>query len=450
MFTTRVLVTLGGVVGLSMATLAEPQPGTTPAKEPAKDTQPAQTPTPASPAVPAKDAQPATKINKDAAELLEKARTAGKNAKDITATTEVTMKGDGAEGGATTRKGKIVATFTTGMFPVGMWRIEPEAKKGEQARVFAFDGKTVRGIDPEKKEMTERPTQQGMGFPMGEEGMLLPMWFMEQRQDMMAMMKPTITEQVIEDASAKIGDEKVTVVRQVRTMQLPGGMEDGAKPQTLTETVRLSLGADNLPRKAERTIEVAGGEETHKQQIVQTFSDLKVNTNPTAESFTLKAPEGYTSRKIEADENSAPALTVKEGDAALDFKLKDEAGKEYTLADFKGKVVVLDFWATWCGPCKQVMPAIQKVHEAFKDKPVAVIGVNTWERGEGAGPKYMAKQNYTYLCLLKGDDLAKAYGISGIPTIIVIDKEGKIAHITVGAEPNAEETLTKLINEKLK
>jgi thiol-disulfide isomerase/thioredoxin len=274
------------------------------------------------------------------------------------------------------------------------------------------------------------------------------MWYMDQRQsqDMMAMLNPKITEQVIEDASAKVGDEKVTLVRQVRSMAMPTG-EDGAKPQPITETVRLWLGSDNLPRRTERTMEI-GGEEPHKQQITQTYADLKTNTTPAAETFVLKAPEGYKTRTI--DPNETPAMTVKEGDAALDFALKDADGKEYKLADFKGKVVLMDFWATWCGPCKKAMPSIQKLHEAFKDKAVAVIGVNTWEKGEKAGPEYMSKQGFTYLTLLKGDDLAKSYGISGIPTIILIDKEGKIAHLAVGFGPGEEEELTKLINEKLK
>ena len=71
--------------------------------------------------------------------------------------------------------------------------------------------------------------------------------------------------------------------------------------------------------------------------------------------------------------------------------------------------------------------------EDYKDKGVAVYGVNTWERKEGAAKKYIAEKGYTYPCLLGGDDLAsKSYGTSGIPTLVVIGKDGRIAMVEVG------------------
>src|SRR5262249_32574459 len=138
------------------------------------------------------------------------------------------------------------------------------------------------------------------------------------------------------------------------------------------------------------------------------------------------------------------------GDEAPAFALKDPAGKEVTLASLKGRVVLLDFWATWCGPCKAAMPSIQKLHEKYKGKSVTVLGVNTWERG---GPdlaaKYMEKSGYTYGLVVKGDDLAKTYGISGIPTIVLIGPDGKILHIAVGFAEGEEEHLAKLIDKAL-
>lgn len=451
MKTTRVLVNLGGLLGLSMAltSIAEPPPAPIAPAAPAAPSTPAPA-APAVPAVPAKvapAAEPAREMSKQAAELLEKAKAAAKAAKDVSATTVITMKSDG-EGD--TRTGKFIVELKDGMMPIGNWRLETAAKEGESAKVFAFDGKALRGIDPSKKEMTEMSVAGGVGYPQGEEGMLIPMWFLEQRQDMMAMMKPKVLEQVVEGevGGSKVGEEKVTIVRQVRSMAIPS-MEGGPQ-QTITETTRVFLAADNLPRRAERVMELKGGEEAHKQEIVQTFEGLKVNTTPSAETFTLKAPEGYQTRQVAADEGGSGELKVKTGDAAPEFSLKDAEGKEYKLADFKGKIVLLDFWATWCGPCKQAMPSIQKISETFKDKAVAVIGVNTWEKGEKAGPEYMKKQGFTYLNLLKGDDLAKAYGVSGIPTLILIDKDGKILHTAVGFGPSEEAELTKMINEKLK
>ena len=122
-------------------------------------------------------------------------------------------------------------------------------------------------------------------------------------------------------------------------------------------------------------------------------------------------------------------------------------GKEVRLADYKGKVILIDFWATWCGPCKMAMPKIQALHEKYRDKAVSVFGVDTWERGAAdIAQKYMAQQGYTYGLLLKGDDLAKAYGISGIPTVVLIGPDGKILFTSVGFADKEEEHLAELID----
>jgi thiol-disulfide isomerase/thioredoxin len=96
------------------------------------------------------------------------------------------------------------------------------------------------------------------------------------------------------------------------------------------------------------------------------------------------------------------------------------------------------------------MPGIQKIHEKYKGKPVTVIGVDTWERGPADGPKkYMDKQGFTYGLLLKGDDLAKAYGISGIPTFVLIGADGKVLFTSVGFSDEAEAKVSELIDKAL-
>jgi len=96
------------------------------------------------------------------------------------------------------------------------------------------------------------------------------------------------------------------------------------------------------------------------------------------------------------------------------------------------------------------MPLIQKIHDDYKSKGVAVYGVNTWEKKEGAGKKYMDDKKYTYGCLLAGDDLAtKGYGTSGIPTLVIIDKGGKIALLEVGLGPDGDKKLREAIDASL-
>jgi thiol-disulfide isomerase/thioredoxin len=97
------------------------------------------------------------------------------------------------------------------------------------------------------------------------------------------------------------------------------------------------------------------------------------------------------------------------------------------------------------------MPTMQKLHDhyAAAGKPVVILGVNTWERKADAAKDYMASKKFTYGCLLAGDELAAAYGIRGIPTLVVIGKDGRIAKIEVGLADMSGAGLRKAIDAAL-
>lgn len=120
---------------------------------------------------------------------------------------------------------------------------------------------------------------------------------------------------------------------------------------------------------------------------------------------------------------------LKSGSVAPDFKVKDLNGKEYTLADFKGKYIYLEFSASWCGWCKKEIPYIRSAYHALKDKNIVFITMNmdtTREKWEGD----VTKENIEWMCLsnLEGmkSSLAESYNIHGIPACFVIDPQGKI------------------------
>jgi len=114
--------------------------------------------------------------------------------------------------------------------------------------------------------------------------------------------------------------------------------------------------------------------------------------------------------------------------------------------------VVLDFWATWCGPCKKALPAIQKLHERFRERPVSVLGISAWEdpaRGSVDPVEVMKKNGCDYPLLLQGDKVAQTYKVSSLPTACVIDAQGRIAFWHPGFDEDLEAVLARAVEAAL-
>ena len=141
------------------------------------------------------------------------------------------------------------------------------------------------------------------------------------------------------------------------------------------------------------------------------------------------------------------------GAVAPDFTVLTSDGKTTHLSDFKGKVVVLDLWATWCGPCQASMPHLNTVYNATKDQNVQVLAVCVWDK-KPAYDKWLTEKASTFSFPTYFENASAdtsfttiKYGVTGIPTQYVIDKDGKIAASNVGygdGDHRLEEELTKL------
>jgi thiol-disulfide isomerase/thioredoxin len=132
------------------------------------------------------------------------------------------------------------------------------------------------------------------------------------------------------------------------------------------------------------------------------------------------------------------------------------SGKTVKLSDLRGKVVVLDFWATWCGPCKRTMPLLDKFYSEKLPAGTQVYGVNVWQREKtddqkkSVVSKFIQDSGYHFPILYGTSELASAYGVQGIPTLVVIDKTGKLAYRHVGYDPTIPEELEWQTKELLK
>ena len=124
---------------------------------------------------------------------------------------------------------------------------------------------------------------------------------------------------------------------------------------------------------------------------------------------------------------------------APDFTVKDSTGADLRLSSYKGKVVLLNFWATYCVPCRTEIPWFIEFDKTYRDKGFAVVGISMDEDGWSVVKPYLAEKKINYRIGLGGEELVKLYGgLDALPETYLIDREGRIAAHHVGMAPRAE------------
>lgn len=124
------------------------------------------------------------------------------------------------------------------------------------------------------------------------------------------------------------------------------------------------------------------------------------------------------------------------GDAAETapaWRLKGLDGKDVTLSQFRGKVVLVDFWATWCAPCRAEMPAYVAIQKKYAEQGLVIVGISLDAQGPAVVKKFIDSLGITYPVVMGNDDVTEAYKVRVMPTTFLIDREGKIRHTKLGA-----------------
>ncbi len=156
-----------------------------------------------------------------------------------------------------------------------------------------------------------------------------------------------------------------------------------------------------------------------------------------------KEPEPTQQAEVKAEEKTTQPLADKappgpSAKSAPSFTLQDLNGKQVSLSDFKGKVVVLDFWATWCPPCVMEIPHFIELYEQYKEQGFAMVGISVDRGGISVVKSFARKYQVNYPILMTDGQVDKAYGgIPSIPTTFVIDSAGNIRQKYVGYREKA-------------
>lgn len=174
----------------------------------------------------------------------------------------------------------------------------------------------------------------------------------------------------------------------------------------------------------------------------------KMNAVSGALSSTETQEEATETEPEEEEEAAEEVKTI----PAIDFTLKDQYGNTHTLSDYKGKTVFLNFWATWCSPCRAEMPDIQKLYEEFQQEDVVILGVAApglgREKSEEGIKGFLEENGYTYPVVMDTEAEAfQAYGINSFPTTFMIDKDGNVFGYIPGQL--SEETMRDIIRQTM-
>jgi thiol-disulfide isomerase/thioredoxin len=239
------------------------------------------------------------------------------------------------------------------------------------------------------------------------------------------------------------GEENITIDGQkhdcwvvqtdIGDMQLPGVAKGQISDGKIITWIDKKLGID-LQSEVSMKVSLPGGisTETHIKTVKK---DLQID-GPVADSvFAFTPPEG--AKEVEklslfgamATLGKTPDLV---GQAAPEFALRGVDGKSYSLAALKGQPVLLDFWATWCGPCRKAMPSVEKAFQEYKDQGLMVLGVDGAEE-PALVEEFLKKTPMTYPAVLSGDStILKDYQVTAFPTFVLIDRDGKVAAYEAG------------------
>jgi peroxiredoxin len=147
---------------------------------------------------------------------------------------------------------------------------------------------------------------------------------------------------------------------------------------------------------------------------------------------------------------SMSANALEPGQKAPDFTLKNLQGQNLNLVEQRGQIILINFWASWCGPCRKEMPVLQKLHDKYQDLGVAVWGVNV-EQENQAGRDFLAGLNLSFPIFFdQTNKISETYQVEAMPTTVIVDRDGKVRYVFKGYKSGYEKKYAKAIKKLIR
>ncbi|HEV8040296.1 MAG TPA: redoxin domain-containing protein [Bryobacteraceae bacterium] len=262
--------------------------------------------------------------------------------------------------------------------------------------------------------------------------------------DQLKAKDPYVSAKITGEETVEVEGQKIdcyVVEGRLDKISLPGSIEmsSGVQKVWVDKVSKLSL-------KQTMTATMEGGPLTAPAQMNQavTITSQKLDGPVPDSAFAFTPPEG--SKLVPEFKGPVKANADLTGQMAADFKLKSVTGKEIGLQDLKGNFVLIDFWATWCAPCRRDLPAVEKLHQEFHGEGLVVLGVNGGEDSETVR-QFLRMSKLSYPVLLTPDnEVMQSYSVTAFPTVVLLDADGKIVfyHVGAGGDKALRESLAKL------
>lgn len=201
--------------------------------------------------------------------------------------------------------------------------------------------------------------------------------------------------------------------------------------------------ADSTPVQYTAAFDMLMGQDTMYQFGRTTLTYYEWNNLEDESIFTLESIPSYIELKGYQPYKSPKLLPV--DTIAPEWNLVNLDDDTMRLSDFRGQLVLIDFFYMWCYPCMAALPALQELHEEYRDKGVKVVGINPFDTKEDGIMEFLEKRDVNYTVLLGAKEVAKMYRVSGYPTMYLLDRQGKIIKTQVGYGEGVEEEIEEVI-----